>query len=129
MTICYNGRTLKPPARPHQPHDQEQHDGADRGIDDLRDDTGAEGEADPGKCQGSTATSARSARMHLAIRSGPTCTLGGRRSTQRASAKEQRGANEQLPGALSSEGGVPGIVSNRWPRLAPWTVAANSPRA
>jgi hypothetical protein len=67
--------------------------------------------------------------MHLAILSGPTCTLGGNCSTQRGCAKPQRGANEQLLGALSSEGGVPGIVSSRWPRLAPWTVEASNPRA
>src|SRR5882724_350566 len=71
----------------------------------------------------------RSAKMHRAIRSGPTWTLGGSCAVQRASAKPQRGANEQLAGALSSEGGVPGIVSSRWPRLAPWTVEASNPRA
>jgi hypothetical protein len=64
-------------------------------------------------------TSARSARMHLAILSGPIGTLGGNCSKQRASANPQRGAKEQLLGAVSSEGGVPGIVSSRWPRLAP----------
>ena len=45
--------------------------------------------------------------------------LGGSCSIQRASAKAQRGANEQWLGALSSDGGVPGIVPSRWPRLAP----------
>ena len=73
------------------------------------------------------ATSARSARMHLASRSGPIGTFGGSCSMQRASAKPQRGAKEQLAGALSSEGGVPGMVSSRWPRLAPWTVEASKP--
>src|SRR5260370_40152849 len=72
--------------------------------------------------------SVRSARIHLAIRSGPTFTLGGRCSTQRASTNEQRVANEQLPGALSSEAGVPGIVSSRCPRLARRTVAASTRR-
>jgi hypothetical protein len=66
--------------------------------------------------------------MHLAIRF-PTATFGGNCSTQRASAKPQRGANEQLVGALSSDGGVPGMVSSRWPRLAPCTVDAKRPRA
>src|ERR1700751_5169646 len=41
----------------------------------------------------------RFARMHLSTRAGAICTLGGIRSTQRASAKLQRGANEQLVGA------------------------------
>lgn len=72
---------------------------------------------------------AGSARMHLAILSGGTCTLGGKLSIQRGCANVQRGANEQLLGALSSEGGVPGMVSSRWPRLAPWTVEASKPRA
>jgi hypothetical protein len=62
---------------------------------------------------------AGSAKMHRAVRSGAICTLGGSCSTQRGCAKPQRGANEQLLGALSSDGGVPGIVSSRWPRLAP----------
>ena len=38
---------------------------------------------------------------------------------QRGCAKLQRGAKEQLVGARSSEGGVPGIVSSRAPRFAP----------
>jgi hypothetical protein len=76
-----------------------------------------------------TATLVGSASTQRAVRSGDTCTLGGKRSLQRGSATEQRGAKEQLTGALSSEGGVPGMVSSRWPRLAPWTVEANSPLA
>jgi hypothetical protein len=72
---------------------------------------------------------ARSARMHRAILPVPIRTLGGSSSTQRACAKLQRGAKEQLVGALSSEGGVPGIVSSLWPRLAPCTVDASNPFA
>src|SRR5439155_21025793 len=65
-----------------------------------------------------------SASTQRAVRSGDTCTFGGNCSVQRGCATVQRGANEQLAGALSSDGGVPGIVSSRWPRLAPWTVEA-----
>ena len=54
-----------------------------------------------------------SASTHRAVRSGDTCTLGGNCSVQRGCAELQRGANEQLVGALSSEGGVPGMVSSR----------------
>src|SRR5258705_10711347 len=67
--------------------------------------------------------------MHRAILSGATCTFGGSCSTQRGCAKPQRGANEQLAGALSSEGGVPGMDSSRAPRLAPCTVEAGNPLA
>jgi hypothetical protein len=63
------------------------------------------------------------------VRSGDTWTLGGNPSLQRGWARLQRGANEQLEGALSSEGGVPGIVSSRWPRFAPCTVEASNPLA
>src|SRR5271170_6290617 len=80
-------------------------------------------------CYVAATATAGSARMHLATRSGPTSTLGGIASTQRACATPQRGAKEQLCGALSSEGGVPGMVPSRSPRLAPWTVEASSPFA
>jgi hypothetical protein len=67
--------------------------------------------------------------MQRAIRPGAIWTSGGNASEQRGWASAQRGAKEQLCGALSSEGGVPGIVSSRWPRLAPWIVEASNPRA
>jgi len=63
-------------------------------------------------------TSAGSARMHLAILSGPICTLGGQSApTQRGCAKPQRGANEQLSAPCRATAGVPGISL---PALAPF---------
>src|SRR5262249_42311289 len=62
------------------------------------------------------------ARMRGASRPGPRFTFGGGASLQRGCARLQRGAKEQARGARSSEGGVPGMVCSRSPRLAPWMV-------
>src|SRR2546426_1127951 len=70
-----------------------------------------------------------SASTHLAARPGPTSTFAGNCSTQRGWATAQRGAKEQLWGFSASDGGVPGIVSSRAPRLAPWMVEASRPLA
>src|SRR6476620_9973112 len=72
------------------------------------------------ECYGTAA--ACSASTHRAARPGPTSTFAGNCSRQRGWAAEQRGAKEQLWGFSPSEGGVPGMVSRRCPRLAPWMV-------
>jgi hypothetical protein len=66
--------------------------------------------------------------MQRAARPGTGERGAGTAAVQAGSASGQRGAKGQPVGGRSSEGGAPGMVARRLPRIPGWTVAPSRPR-